>query len=42
MELQLFIFYPSHGLVRVYELSHMGKNNGNPDPICENRFSIPG
>ena len=26
-------FYFSHGLVRVCE---MGKNNGNPDLVCEN------
>ena len=31
------IFYLSHGLVWVceIELSHMGKNNGNPDLVCE-------
>ena len=30
-------FYLSLGLVRVCEikLSHMGKNNGNPDLVCE-------
>ena len=28
-------FYFSNGLVRVCEISHMGKNNGNPDLVCE-------
>ena len=33
----LFDFYFSHGLVRVceIELSHMNKNNGNPDLVCD-------
>ena len=37
-DMQLFIFYLSLGLVRVceIELSHMGKNKGNLDPVCEN------
>ena len=31
------VFYLSHGLVRVIEkeISHMGKNNGNPDLVRE-------
>ena len=35
-------FYLSLGLVWVCELeiSHMGKNNGNPDLVCENYFSF--
>ena len=39
-----FFFNFSLGRVRVceIELSHMGKNNGNPDLVCEkNCFSIP-
>ena len=37
---QLFI-YLSHGLVRVceIELSHIGKNNGNPDLVSKNILS---
>ena len=37
----LFFFYLSQRLVRVceIELSHMGKNNGNPDLVCEKIFS---
>ena len=31
-------FYPSHGLVRVCEI--MGKNNGNPDLVCEKEWSL--
>ena len=36
-DVRLFVFYLSHGLVWVcdIELSHMGKNNGNPDLVCE-------
>ena len=36
-QVQLFVFYFSHRLIRVYEiqLSHMGKNNGNSDLVCE-------
>ena len=32
-----FFFYLSHWQVQVYEieLSHMGKNNGNPELMCE-------
>ena len=32
------LFYLSHGLVWVceIEISRMGENNGNPDPVCEN------
>ena len=39
IDVRLFVFYLSHGLVRVCELdiSHMGKNNGNPDLVCKNR-----
>ena len=29
--------YLSIGLVRVFEISHMGKNNGNPDQVCEKK-----
>ena len=34
--MMMFVF--SLGLVRVceIEISHMGKNNGNPDLVCEN------
>ena len=34
-------FYLSHRLVLVYEieLSHMGKNNGNPDLMCEKKIA---
>ena len=37
INVRLFDFNISHGLVRVcdIELSHMGKNNGNPDLVCE-------
>ena len=37
VDVRLFVFHLSHGLVRVceVELSHMGKNNGNPDLVCE-------
>ena len=40
-DVRLFVFYLSHGLVRVceIELSHMGKNQGNPDLVCEYRNS---
>ena len=36
------LVYLSHGLVRVceIELSHMGKNNGNPDLVCEKIWYI--
>ena len=36
----LFVFYLSLGLVCVseIEISHMAKNNGNPDLVCENNF----
>ena len=27
------LFYLSHGMV--WYVRHMGKNNGNPDPVCE-------
>ena len=39
IDVRLFIFYLSSGLARVceIELSHMGKNNGNPDLVCENK-----
>ena len=35
---RLFVFYCSVSLVWVYEieLSHMGKNSGNPNLVCEN------
>ena len=35
-DVHLFFYYLSHGLVQVceVELSHMGKNNGNPDLVC--------
>ena len=41
--MRLFVFYLSLGLVRVceIEISHMGKNNGNPDLACEKYFSLP-
>ena len=34
------VFYLSHGPVWVYEIEmcHMGKNNGNPNLVCENVF----
>ena len=40
-KVRLFIFYLSHGLVWVceIELSHIGKNNGNPNLVCEKRTS---
>ena len=41
----LFFFYLSHGLVQVCEieeLSHMGKNNRNPDLVCEKDLSHMG
>ena len=36
---RLFVFYLSLGLVRVceIELSHMGKNSGNSDLVCEKK-----
>ena len=36
--MRMFVFYLSLGLVWVceIEISHMGKNNGNPDLVCEN------
>ena len=34
-DVQLFVFYLSHALVR--EISHIGKINGNPDRVCEKR-----
>ena len=41
---RLFVFYLSLGLVWVceIEISHMGKNNGNLDLVCEKILSIPG
>ena len=41
--MRLFVFHLSHGLVRVceVELSHISKNNGNPDLVCE-KNRIPG
>ena len=35
------LFYLSLGPVRVceIEISHMGKNNGNPDLVCENKLN---
>ena len=35
-------FYLSHGLVWLFEieLTHMAKNNGNPDLVCENAYSF--
>ena len=35
-QIDMQLFYLSHGLVRVCEiaLSHMDKNNGNPDVMC--------
>ena len=40
--MRLFVFYLSLGLVRVceIELSHMGKNNWNPDLVCENALFL--
>ena len=37
----LFVFYLPHRLVRVceIELSHMCKSNGNPDLVCEKKYS---
>ena len=34
------LFYLSHGLVGVceIEISHMGKNNENPDLVCQNKM----
>ena len=42
--MQLFVFYLSHGLVLIceIELSQMGKNNVNPDRVCEKEFSHMG
>ena len=39
---RLFICYLSLGLVQVckIEISHMGKNNRNPDLVCEKRMCI--
>ena len=31
----------SYALVCEKELSHMGKQNGNPDLVCENHFFYP-
>ena len=31
--MRLFVFYLSHGLVCIKELSHMGKINGNPNLV---------
>ena len=41
-DVRLFVFYLSLGLVRVCEkeLSHMGKNSGNLDLVCENNCLI--
>ena len=38
----MFVFYLSHGLVRVceIELSHMGKNNGDPNLVCKNVIKV--
>ena len=43
VSVRLFVFYLSHGLVQVceIELSHMGKNNGNPDLVTCARKKIP-
>ena len=40
-DVRLFVFYLSHGLVRIcdIEFSHMGKNNGNPDLLCEKKIA---
>ena len=43
---RLFVFYLSHELVLVceielmIELSYMGKNNGNPDLVCEKQNTV--
>ena len=39
---RLFVFYLSLGLVRVceIELSHMGKNSGNLDLVCEKKVIV--
>ena len=41
---RLFVFYLSLGQLRVceIEISHMGKNNGNPDLVCEKELSQMG
>ena len=41
ISVRLFVFYLSLRLVWVceIEISHMGKNNGNPDLVCDNRLS---
>ena len=38
--MRLSVFYLCLGLVRVceIEISHMGKNNGNPDLVCEKQI----
>ena len=38
--MRLFVFYLCLGLVQVceIEISHMGKNNGNPDLVCEKQI----
>ena len=43
VEVRLSVYYLSHGLVRVcdIELSHMSKNNGNPDLVCEKLYWYP-
>ena len=35
VDVRLFIFYLSHRLVQVCQIEYMGKNNGNPDLVCE-------
>ena len=43
IDVWLFVFYLCHGLEWVceIELSHMGKNNGNPDLVCEKNSADP-
>ena len=40
--LAVLLFFNLLGLVQVcqIELSHMGKDNGNPDLVCENPVSL--
>ena len=32
--------FPRAGMVCEIELSHMGKNSGNSDLVCENAYSV--
>ena len=39
MRLFVFLFFPQAG-TGIIELSHMSKNNGNPDLVCEKLHAI--